>query len=209
MPLGRESLRGPKGKSKDGDLPVKQRNADSSMVGRRRFLKLAGAVATCSLALPGSAFAASLGTVARELSFVNLHTDERLSAVYWQNGSYQPGVLTEVDHLLRDWRTGEVTKIDVKLLDVLWELHQRLDSRKPFEIISGYRSPKTNATLASASSGVAKKSLHMQGMAIDIRLADKKLTTLRDTAIGMKRGGVGYYAKSNFVHLDTGRVRAW
>jgi uncharacterized protein YcbK (DUF882 family) len=188
---------------------VKQRDADSSVAERRHFLKLTAAAATCGLLLPGSAFAAALGTATRKLSFVNLHTDERLSAVYWQNGAYQPQTLNEIDYLLRDWRTGDVKKMDVKLLDALWELHQRLDSKKPFEVISGYRSPKTNAKLASASSGVAKKSLHMQGMAIDINLADKKLTKIRDAAIGMRRGGVGYYAKSGFVHVDTGRVRAW
>lgn len=188
---------------------MKQRDADSLSASRRRFLGLGVAAAACSILLPGNALAASVGNVARKLSFVNLHTSERLSAVYWQNGAYQPGALNEIDHLLRDWRTGDVKQMDAKLLDVLWELHRRLESKKPFEVISGYRSPKTNATLASASSGVAKKSLHMQGMAIDIRLADKKLTTVRDAAIGMQRGGVGYYAKSSFVHLDTGRVRAW
>lgn len=198
-----------RGKSNDGDLLVKQRDADSSVADRRHFLKLTAAAATCSLLLPGNAVAAALGTASRKLSFVNLHTDERLSATYWQNGTYQPQALNEINHLLRDWRTGDVKKIDAKLLDVLWELHQRLDSTKPFEVISGYRSPKTNATLASASSGVAKKSLHMQGMAIDIDLPGKKLTKIRDTAIDMQRGGVGYYAKSGFVHLDTGRVRSW
>ncbi len=179
------------------------------MAERRHFLKLGAAAAACSLVMPASAFATSIGSVARKLSFVNLHTDERLTATYWHNGSYQRPVLNELDHLLRDWRTDEVHKIDAKLFDVLWELQQRLESRAPFEIISGYRSPKTNATLAAASDGVAKKSLHMQGMAIDIALGDAKLTKVRDTAIGMQRGGVGYYPKSGFVHLDTGRVRSW
>lgn len=167
------------------------------------------AAAACGLALPGSAFATSVGNVARKLSFVNLHTNERLSSAYWQNGSYQPGALKDINHLLRDWRTGDVKEIDVRLLDVLWELHQRLDSKKPFEVISAYRSPKTNATLASASNGVAKKSLHMQGMAIDINVTDKKLKLVRETAMAMQRGGVGYYPKSGFVHVDIGRVRYW
>lgn len=188
---------------------MNQRAADSFMAGRRHFLKLGAAAAACSLVMPAGAFATTIGSAARKLSFVNLHTDERLAATYWHNGRYQPKALGELDHLLRDWRTDELHKIDVKLFDVLWELHQRLDSRAPFEIISGYRSPKTNATLAAASDGVAKKSLHMQGMAIDIALGDAKLTKVRDTAIAMRRGGVGYYAKSGFVHLDTGRVRSW
>jgi uncharacterized protein YcbK (DUF882 family) len=188
---------------------VNQHAADSFMAERRRFLKLGAAAAACSLVMPASAFATSVGSVARKLSFVNVHTNERLSATYWQDGAYQPSALNDFDVLLRDWRTDEVHKMDVKLFDLLWELHQRLDSRAPFEIISGYRSPKTNATLAAASDGVAKKSLHMQGRAIDIMLGDTKLTRLRDTAIDMGRGGVGYYAKSGFVHVDTGRVRSW
>lgn len=188
---------------------MNQHAADSFMAERRHFLKLGVAAAACSVIMPASAFATSVGSVSRKLSFVNVHTNERLGSTYWHNGAYQPGALTELDHLLRDWRTDEVHKIDIKLFDLLWELHQRLDSRAPFEIISGYRSPKTNATLASASSGVAKKSLHMQGMAIDIMLGGTKLTKLRDTAIDMGRGGVGYYAKSGFVHVDTGRVRRW
>lgn len=188
---------------------MNQQIADSLAASRRRFLKLGAAAAACSLVLPGSVLAASVGNVARKLSFVNLHTDEKLSAVYWENGAYVPKGLQQVNHLLRDWRTGDVKDIDVKLLDVLWELHQRLDSKHPFEVISGYRSPKTNATLASASDGVAKKSLHMRGMAIDISLPDKKLKTVREAAMKMERGGVGYYPKSGFVHVDTGRVRFW
>lgn len=184
-------------------------DADDQSVGRRRFLKIGLAATACSIALPGSGLAASIGNVSRKLSFVHLHTNEKLSSVYWHNGAYQPKAVAQINRVLRDWRTDEVKEIDVKLLDVLWELHQRLDSKSPFEVICGYRSPKTNAMLASASSGVAKKSLHMEGMAIDIRLPDKKLTLVRDTAISMQRGGVGYYAKSGFVHVDTGRVRSW
>ena len=188
---------------------MNQRVADSSTAIRRRFLHLGVAAVACSLVLPGSAFATTVGSAARKLSFVNLHTSERLTATYWQNGSYRPAALKQVYNLLRDWRTGEIKEIDVKLLDMLWELHQRLESKKPFEVISCYRSPKTNAILASASNGVAKKSLHMQGMAIDINLPDKKLKTVRQAALEMQRGGVGYYPKSGFVHVDTGRVRFW
>jgi uncharacterized protein YcbK (DUF882 family) len=188
---------------------VNQHAADSLAASRRRFLKLGAAAAACSLILPGSALAASVGKVARKLSFVNLHTNEKLSTVYWENGTYLSEGLKQVNHVLRDWRTGDVKDMDVKLLDALWELHQRLGSKQPFEVISGYRSPKTNATLASASDGVAKKSLHMQGMAIDINLPDRKLKTVREAAMKMQRGGVGYYPKSGFVHVDTGRVRFW
>jgi uncharacterized protein YcbK (DUF882 family) len=188
---------------------VTQRDADCLAASRRHFLKLGAAAAACSIVLPGNALAASVGNVARKLSFVHIHTNERLSAVYWQNGAYQPGAVRDINEVLRDWRTGEVKQMDVKLLDVLWELHQRLGSKQPFEVICGYRSPKTNATLAATSDGVAKKSLHMEGMAIDINLSDKKLKLVRETAIAMQRGGVGYYPKSGFVHVDTGRVRHW
>jgi uncharacterized protein YcbK (DUF882 family) len=110
---------------------------------------------------------------------------------------------------MRDFRTGEVHVIEPGLLDLLHALHGKLDSRRPFEIISGYRSPKTNAALAENSSAVAKKSLHMKGMAIDINLGDVKLKNLRKAAIALKQGGVGYYPNSNFVHVDIGRVRSW
>jgi len=172
---------------------------------RRTFL-IAGGLATASLATPALARAA---TDCRSLAFSNLHTGERLKADYWVAGRYEPDALAEIDRILRDFRTGEVHPMERSLLDLLNRLHARLDSDAPFGIISGYRSPKTNAMLASASSGVAKKSLHMQGMAIDIRLADRDLTDLRQAALDLRKGGVGYYPKSDFVHVDVGRVRQW
>jgi len=111
--------------------------------------------------------------------------------------------------LLRDWRNNEVHPIDTRLLDLLADLHVQLGTSDPFNVISGYRSPQTNALLHERSSGVAAKSLHMQGMAIDIRLPDTQLRRVRDTALAMGRGGVGYYEASNFVHVDVGRVRRW
>ena len=145
----------------------------------------------------------------RRLSFLNLHTDERCSVVYREDGACVPGALAEVNNVLRDFRTGEVHPIDTRLLDLLADLSTRMETTGPFHVISGYRSPTTNAMLHENSAGVATKSLHMQGMAIDIRLPGRKLADLRDTALGMARGGVGYYAKSDFVHVDVGRVRRW
>jgi uncharacterized protein YcbK (DUF882 family) len=189
---------------------VNQRSADSLAASRRRFLKVGAAAVACSAFAPTAALAAKIGgTVERKLAFHNLHTGERLSLAYWSNGTYRPDALGEINQILRDWRTGDVIDMDVRLVDLLWELHQKLGSTKPFDVISGYRSPKTNATLASASSGVAKKSLHMRGMAIDIALPDKKLQIVRQTAMGLQRGGVGYYPKSGFVHVDVGPVRFW
>lgn len=148
-------------------------------------------------------------TRARSLRFSHLHTGERLSVEYFSGGEYLPDALRAVNQLLRDFRTGEVHAIDPGLLDLLHGLTDVTGCQQPFEVISGYRSPATNRTLRSRSEGVAARSLHMQGQAIDIRVADVSLPRLRDAALTAGRGGVGYYPASNFVHVDTGRVRAW
>lgn len=145
----------------------------------------------------------------RALSFNHLHTGEQLTVEYCTAGQYLPDALAAVDHLLRDFRTNELHTIDPLLLDLLHDLTGRTGSRRPFEVISAYRSPTTNQLLRRRSEGVAAGSLHMQGQAIDIRLADVRLGSLRDMACAMRRGGVGYYPASDFVHVDTGRVRTW
>jgi uncharacterized protein YcbK (DUF882 family) len=145
----------------------------------------------------------------RVLEFSHLHTGERLEVEYFSRGSYLPDALGAVNHLLRDFRTGDVGTMDPALLDLLHALRARTGSQRPFQIISGYRSPATNRMLHARSSGVATKSLHMSGQAIDIRLGDVPLPALRDAALSLRRGGVGFYPGSNFVHVDTGRVRAW
>jgi uncharacterized protein YcbK (DUF882 family) len=185
----------------------------TASLSRRRLLGLgmaAGAAGLLSSAiLPGSAYAALPATGNRTLGFYNTHTGEQLKATYWSNGRYDRGALKDINYILRDHRNNEVMRIDVKLLDLLTDLHRRSGSTKAFQIVCGYRSPQTNAMLAKMSSGVAKNSLHMQGKAIDIRLADVSVRDLRDTALGMKQGGVGYYPRSAFVHVDTGNVRHW
>jgi uncharacterized protein YcbK (DUF882 family) len=181
----------------------------NSLLGRRRLLGLGLAAAATGALAPASAWASLPPAPERSLAFHNTHTSENLTAIYWRNGTADHGALTEINHILRDFRTGDAFKIDVKLLDLLAELHRRTGSKQPFQIISGYRSPKTNSMLAAESSGVATHSLHMDGKAIDIRLADVPLRTLHDTAVAMKLGGVGIYPQSNFVHVDTGRVRYW
>ena len=159
-----------------------------------------------ALAAPRILMAATDG---RHLSLRNIHNDEHLSAVFWSNGSYDDGALRDIDYILRDWRNDQVREIDRGLLDLLYELSSRLGAVDPYEVISAYRSPETNAMLAAQSGGVASKSLHMDGIAIDVALGGDSLEELRDTAWAMQRGGVGYYAKSGFVHVDTGRVRRW
>jgi uncharacterized protein YcbK (DUF882 family) len=146
---------------------------------------------------------------ARQLSVRNIHNDEQLSAVYWSNGGYDDGALRDLNFVLRDWRNDEMREMDRSLFDLLHELAGRLGANEPYEVISAYRSPETNAMLAAQNGGVASKSLHMDGVAMDVALGSGRLEELRDTAWEMQRGGVGYYAKSGFVHVDTGRVRRW
>jgi uncharacterized protein YcbK (DUF882 family) len=181
-----------------------------TLLGRRRVIAFGLGAAAMAIASPlRGALAAMPQSGERTLSLISTHTNEKIMATYWRNGVYDKGALKDIDHVLRDHRSGEVARMDPNLLDLLAELHHRTGSRKAFQIISGYRSHKTNAMLASASGGVAKRSLHMDAKAIDIRLADVALSDLRQAALGMKAGGVGYYKKSNFIHVDTGRVRQW
>jgi uncharacterized protein YcbK (DUF882 family) len=188
---------------------MSDRRPSNAVHNRRRVLKLgAGVVATGGLAMLGStpALAAALQ---RALSFHNLHTGESLDVTYWADGHHIPDALAEVNHILRDFRTEEVWPIDVRLLDVLHRLRHSLDTAEPFHIISGYRSPATNKKLRNNGSGVAKRSLHMQGKAIDVRVPGRSVHTLHKAAVAMKAGGVGKYPKSGFVHMDVGRVRYW
>jgi uncharacterized protein YcbK (DUF882 family) len=174
-------------------------------IGRREFLigTLSG---IAGFTAPGRrAFASE----AHSLSFYHVHTAEKLSIVYRERGELVPGALDEINLFLRDFRTEETHAIDVSLLDELWKLHAGFEQRGCFEVISGYRSPQTNEALRHATTGVAKDSLHVYGRAIDVRHTNAKTLELRDAAIAMRSGGVGYYAKSNFVHIDTGAFRTW
>jgi uncharacterized protein YcbK (DUF882 family) len=156
-----------------------------------------------------SAYASIVRQSERRLTLRNLHTGEQARITYWAEGNYLNESLQEINQLLRDHRTGDIAQMDRELLDLLYRLQHRLENKNEFEVISGYRSPKTNAMLRSKSNGVAKKSLHMQGKAIDIRLPGTSLKQLRKAAVTLKSGGVGYYPNSNFIHVDTGRVRYW
>lgn len=177
--------------------------------GRRGFLMAGAALLTAGMA--GRAWSAlpPLDMPERALAFYNTHTGEQLKAVYWADGVYQPDGLADIYRVLRDHRTGDVHPMDSRLLDLLHRLSTTLDANQPFHVISGYRSPATNARLAANSDGVAKRSLHMQGLAIDIRLPGRELADLRRAALALQGGGVGYYPGSNFVHVDIGRVRSW
>jgi uncharacterized protein YcbK (DUF882 family) len=160
-------------------------------------------------AMGSRALAEPVDLAPRKVALHNLHTGESLQAIYWEEGRYVPDALAAVNKVLRDFRTGDQHPMDPGLLDLLDTLHVKVESRSPFQVISGYRSPRTNAMLHEHSDGVASKSLHMQGMAMDIRLDGVALDHLHKAALDVGRGGVGYYPTSNFVHVDVGRVRRW
>jgi uncharacterized protein YcbK (DUF882 family) len=145
---------------------------------------------------------------ARSLSFHHLHTGEQLDITYFEQGDYVEAALAQIDHLLRDFRTGEVARIDPGLLDILHATAGACEHGR-FEIISGYRSATTNANLAEKSAGVARNSLHMQGRAVDVRLTGYDTAKLWRVCVALGLGGVGFYPASDFVHLDTGRFRTW
>jgi uncharacterized protein YcbK (DUF882 family) len=186
---------------------MNQKDFPSKCWPRRRFLA-AGAAGALTLS-PMSALARRSGGGERSLSFVNLHTTERIETVYWADGAYNNRGMSEIDRVLRDFRTDEVYPIDTSLFDLLYAVRLRLKTTKPFLVISGYRSPRTNAMLVDRDRGVARRSLHMAGMAIDVRLPQTDLWALRTAAVGFRAGGVGYYPKPNFVHIDVGRFRTW
>ena len=175
---------------------------------RRRAL-VAGAVllAAPMLGLPRRSLASTASV--RTLAFRHTHTGDTLALAYAVGDRYFPDALARVNRLLRDFRTGEVRPIDPQLLDQLHTMSALTGSKAPFEVISGFRSPATNGALQQRGRGVATHSLHLEGRAIDVRLADVDLADLRDAALSLKQGGVGYYRESRFVHLDTGRVRRW
>jgi uncharacterized protein YcbK (DUF882 family) len=172
---------------------------------RRRTLRMLG-LASLSLALPfsRSAWAAA----PRSISLYHTHTGEQLNVVYFEGGQYVGEALAELNRVLRDFRTGDVCEIDARLFDQLHALNLACGPGR-FEVISAFRSERTNAMLHSRSDGVATHSLHMSGRAIDVRLAGRDTRRLRDAALALGRGGVGFYAQSDFVHLDTGRPRTW
>jgi uncharacterized protein YcbK (DUF882 family) len=176
-------------------------------IGRRQLLGFAGAIALTGLSFPAAAARRIMQP--RTLAFQNLHTGERLSTVYWADGRYLPEAIRHINWLLRDFRTDETHPMDPALLDLLTDLHAHLETREPFHVISGYRSPQTNAMLARVSDGVAQASFHLQGRAIDIRVPGRRLKHVRDAALSLRSGGVGYYPQSDFVHVDTGPIRRW
>ncbi|MBN8648901.1 MAG: DUF882 domain-containing protein [Caulobacterales bacterium] len=196
------------------------------MIDRRKLLKIGSAAGFFGVGVANNAFAANLFEDPKEIpqlpidfmnyepeirraNLYNLHTGENIDLVYKEKGVLINDAFVEVNKVLRDFRNDQTCEMDVKLLDLLDDLSSKLEVKSAFNVISGYRSPATNSMLAEKSNGVAKGSLHMQGKAIDIRVPGVALKHLRNVAKEMRNGGVGYYASSNFVHVDTGRVRYW
>jgi uncharacterized protein YcbK (DUF882 family) len=186
--------------------PPRKRFADWN---RRRFLRQGAVLCALAGSLAALSARATPLPAVRTLRFVNTHTGETLTAPYHDGNGYCASCLLEVDHFLRDWRNGEVHPIDPALLDILYELQSLAHDDAPFEVISGYRSPATNAMLHQRSSGVAEHSQHLLGKAIDVRLHGYPTRRLSELARSLGCGGVGYYEASDFVHVDTGPVRFW
>jgi uncharacterized protein YcbK (DUF882 family) len=180
-------------------------------VGRRGLLGLgAGAVLAAAAPSMGWANVAPLpGAPVRKALLHNLHTGETFNEVYYEGGRYVPEALTEAMRVLRDWRNGQEHVMDPRLFDALHAISDRLETNKPFQIISGYRSPQTNAMLHARSSGVASNSQHTKGKASDVRIEGVDLRNLHKAALSIRAGGVGLYPVSNFVHVDVATVRQW
>lgn len=175
---------------------------------RRGFLGLGLAAVTSLIAAPAIS-APTSRLPERRIRLYNVHTGESIDTLYWAEGLYDRRALAGINRVLRDHRTDEVHPIDTKVIDLLHQLGKQIGLKSQFNIISGYRSPKTNAMLARLSDGVATRSLHVQGMAVDIRVPGLSAAALGRSAKSLKGGGVGTYSRSNFVHIDSGRVRYW
>jgi uncharacterized protein YcbK (DUF882 family) len=176
----------------------------------RRWAR-AGGLALAAL-LPLAARAALTqgpGAAARSLKLHHLHTGEKLSVTYYDQGWYNPDAMHEINVFLRDFRTGDVVDMERELFDLLFALRRRLDTEEPYEIISGYRSPETNNMLRRHNRSVATNSLHTMGMAVDVRVPGRTTNHVYAAARNLELGGVGYYPRADFVHLDVGRVRTW
>ena len=176
---------------------------------RRKFIQAAGGVAGALIVSPAIA-KQEQQKGARTIALHNLHTGEKNKVDYWIDGAYDPEALAELDKLLRDHRSNEICTIDTQLIDLLHDVQQKVERNgKPFEVISGYRSPTTNAKLREKSRKVAKNSYHMQGKAVDVQIKGCDSRDLFEAARALKGGGVGFYGSNRFVHVDVGSVRSW
>ncbi|MCD9147831.1 YcbK family protein [Pseudophaeobacter flagellatus] len=186
--------------------------AEITKTGMTRRALLGAFAATAVAATPTFSKAAGFlrgGGDIRRIRMFSGRTGERVDMVYWIDGNYIKDAVKEINHFMRDWRTDEIKPIDLRTIDIMAASHNLLDVDEPYMMLSGYRSPKTNAMLRSRSRGVAKNSLHMRGQAADLRLASRSVGQMANAAKACRAGGVGKYRGSNFVHMDCGDVRSW
>lgn len=189
---------------------MKEFNTDMVDLYRRDFLKI-GMAAVASTILPVNTIAATLGNPSDEriLRFQNLNTWETLRVCYYKNNALQPEALSKINYILRDHHKNSIQPIDTDLIDLLYTVDQQVEGETVFQVLSGYRTPQTNQLLFKRTRGVAKNSFHIKGQAIDVRLSECATSCLHDICIQLQVGGVGYYPRRNFVHIDTGPVRTW
>ena len=181
-----------------------------SAVSRRTFLGgLGGGLLAATPAFSAAPAILSGKGNFRALSLVNHRTAEKLNTVYWVEGSYIPEALDAFNYILRDWRENAIRRIDARTIDIMAATHNLLDCAEPFQVVSGYRSPKTNAMLRRRSRGVARNSYHTRGMAVDLTLDSRSVRQIAAAAESLSAGGVGRYSRSEFVHVDSGPVRDW
>ncbi len=180
-------------------------------IGRRSALRaIAGGIfgLTSASVLSAPSIACAAGNI-RSLALVNHRTGESINSCFWIEGQYIPEALAEFNHILRDWREDLATEMDTRTLDIMAAVHKLLDTTEPFQVVSGYRSPQTNARLRSERRGVAKNSYHVKGMAVDLTMDNRTISQIHAAALSVKAGGVGKYSRSKFVHVDSGPVRDW
>ncbi|MBE2276530.1 MAG: DUF882 domain-containing protein [Rhodobacteraceae bacterium] len=185
-------------------------NIGTNGFSRRGILGIFAAAAVVAAPTYSNAFGLLRGAGdIRRIRMYSGRTGESIDTIYWIEGEYIPDVLKEVNHFMRDWRTDDVAKMDARNFDIMAAAHRLMDVNEPYMLLSGYRSPKTNAMLRSKSGGVAKNSLHMKGMAADLRLKSRSVGQMAKAASACAAGGVGRYSRSNFVHMDCGAIRSW
>ncbi|MFN7223482.1 MAG: YcbK family protein [Paracoccaceae bacterium] len=186
--------------------------ADTSRLGLTRRGLMGAFAASLVVAAPTYSNAFGLLRGAGDIRRIRMYsgrTGESIDTIYWVEGEYIPEVLKEINHFMRDWRSGDAIKIDPRTVDIMAASHRLMDVTEPYMMLSGYRSPKTNAMLRSQSSGVARNSLHLRGQAADLRLKSRSVGQMAKAAAACASGGVGKYSRSNFVHMDCGPVRNW
>lgn len=187
------------------------KSTDLRLLDRRDVLKmgLGGLLASIVPLMPAGSAQAAAHYAPWRISLRSAHTGDSFSGVYRVGDKYLPEAFERINYVLRDFRTGDVFPMDPRVLDIVTMVHDKAGQSAPLEVLSGYRSPRTNARLRNASTGVARNSYHMYGQAMDIRLPGYSTRRLRQIARGLKAGGVGYYPRSDFIHVDTGKVRSW